>query len=90
MSQDGQVRLMAKGPGLYAVTSTTACEPSATISESASRVEPASSTPSVATNRAMHSIIGWRPSGKSSVSNATRNNVLEGAMFGSSYGRKYS
>ena len=31
MSRDGQVRLTAKGPGLYEATTTTAWEPSATM-----------------------------------------------------------
>jgi uncharacterized membrane protein YkoI len=35
------------------------------------------SMPSVATDRVAHSTIGWRHSGKSSVSNATRNNVCQ-------------
>ena len=35
-------------------------------------IEPMSSTPSVVIDRAMRWTIGWRPSGKSLVSNATR------------------
>ena len=58
------------------------------IYKPASPIVPMNSTPSVAIDKATHSTIGWRPSGKFAVSNATRNNVPSFLfMLGAEQGR---